>query len=69
MIQVILIYCSLANPQMCREDRPLYEDPPSSLVACMTTAQLTAATYVQEHPGWRLANWRCEMGKPQERRA
>jgi hypothetical protein len=68
MVQLVLVYCLLSNGASCVERRPLLEDSPS-LMSCMTEAQPIAAQFLTEHPTYRLASWRCEIGKREERRA
>ncbi len=43
-------------------------EQPISLMGCMTTGQQTAATYVDEHPQWRLVKFRCEIDVPRDAR-
>ena len=64
MVQLVLVYCMIANASICTEKRPVFEQP-LSLMSCMTSGEQTAATYVEEHPQWRLAKFRCEVGVPQ----
>lgn len=65
MVQLVLVYCLVANGSVCSEQRPVLEDM-MSLSGCMMGAQQIAATYVAEHPQWFLSRWRCEIGKPRE---
>jgi hypothetical protein len=67
MVQLVLIYCMIANSAVCKEARPMM-DGSLSLMGCMTAAQQTAATWVDEHPQWRLASWKCQVGVPEEAR-
>ncbi len=63
MIQLVVVYCMVANANVCTEKRPVFEEP-LSLMGCMTTGQQAAATYVNEHPLWRLSTFRCEVDVP-----
>ena len=63
MIEMVLVYCMIANPDQCTEQRPVFEEPLSSM-ACMMSAQEVALQYVHEHPDMQLARWRCEIDKP-----
>jgi hypothetical protein len=65
MIQLVLVYCLIANANVCSESRPSFEDP-LSLMGCMLNGQQTAATYVREHPQWRLSAFRCELDVPRQ---
>jgi hypothetical protein len=53
----------IANANVCTETRPMFEQP-LSLISCMTNGQETAAAYIEEHPLWRMAKLRCEVGVP-----
>ena len=33
---------------------------------CLMDAERYAIAYVNEHPEWRLAGWRCEIGVPRQ---
>jgi len=48
----------------CSEERPVIED--MSPRACMVEGQQVAAEWVEEHPKWMLARWRCEQGSPRD---
>jgi hypothetical protein len=63
MVQLVVVYCMIANANVCTEKRPVFEQP-LSLMSCMTSGEQTAATYLDEHPEWRLAKFRCEVGVP-----
>ncbi len=67
MIQLVVVYCMIANTSVCTETRPVFEDE-LSLVSCMMTGQMTASEYVREHPLWQLSGWRCEVNVPQQAR-
>jgi hypothetical protein len=40
-----------------------------SLMGCMVQAQQHAAQWLDEHPNWTLARWRCEQNVPRQRPA
>ena len=66
MIEMVLVYCLVAHPEQCVEERPVFEEPLSSM-ACMMSAQRVGVQYVEDHPEWQLAKWRCEIDVPQKR--
>lgn len=66
MVQLVMVFCLATNGASCIEQRPMLEDIASPM-GCMTAAQPLAAEFVRDHPGFRLASWRCEIGKPVER--
>jgi hypothetical protein len=68
VVELVLVYCLIGDPVKCVEQRPMFEQPLSAM-ACMVTAQQTASHYVDEHPQWRLATWRCERDQPKQRPA
>ncbi|CAH2601204.1 conserved protein of unknown function [Rhodovastum atsumiense] len=68
MVQLVLIYCLAANATSCVEKRPLLADM-NGLAACMVAAQPMAAEFIAGHPDYRLARWRCEIGKRPEKAA
>jgi len=63
MIELVLVYCMVADPKQCIEQRPIFENPLTPM-ACMMTAQTAALDYVRDHPQWQFARWRCEIDKP-----
>jgi hypothetical protein len=68
MIELVLVYCLVADAKSCMEQRPVFEEPLSGM-ACMINAQRMALQYVAEHPEWQLSGWRCEKDKPRQDRA
>jgi hypothetical protein len=68
VVQLVLIYCLIANANSCIEKRPVF-DGVASVSGCMVGAQPTAAEFLREHPGYRLAAWKCEIGKRLEKAA
>ena len=52
-------------PDRCEERRQEMQESAGPL-ACTLDAQRIAGAYVVEHPKWRLATFRCEIGKPRE---
>ena len=65
MIELVLVYCMVADPKTCQEQRPTFEEPLTA-ASCLINAQQRAIEYVREHPAWQLAGWRCEKDKPAE---
>ena len=65
MIELVLVYCLSASPNTCLERRqPLV--PPVNMMSCTIGAQTAAQEYLEAHPRYHLASWRCEMDKPRE---
>lgn len=57
MIQLIFITCLSASPADCQERSLIYTD--ITPTTCMTGAQPELAKWVQSHPRWKIAHWRC----------
>ncbi len=60
MLTLVLVVCLSAAPNICRE-----EEPPVTVVSpmsCVMQGQLLALEWLEDHPKWRLASWRCEAG-------
>jgi len=64
MIELAFVTCLAASPTDC-EDRSLIfqEGTPHS---CMMIAQPQLARWVEEHPKWRVARWKCRSFTPGE---
>jgi hypothetical protein len=65
MIELVIIYCLATDQKNCVEKRNPFDsfgDP----VACMVSAQMYAQQYLEEHPKWRLARWKCEVDVPDQ---
>jgi hypothetical protein len=58
MIELILTVCELSAPSQCDERRLQFVDQ-GSLMRCMMQAPPTIAEWTNEHPGTRIARWRC----------
>jgi len=65
MIELVLVYCMVADASVCTESRPMFEDE-LTMISCMLTGQQAGAAYVREHPKWQLSGYRCEIGVPQQ---
>ncbi len=58
MIVLILIVCTLAAPERCHEARLQFvsNETPAE---CSMQAPPTIAAWAEDHPGLRVARWRC----------
>jgi hypothetical protein len=63
VIQLVIVYCLIANANTCTEARPAFEQALTPM-SCMMNAQLVGEQYVAAHPEWRMASWRCELNVP-----
>lgn len=67
MIKILATICALAAPHNCREVTVTTSDFASvTMTGClMGVPQL--AEWMRERPAYRLAGWRCELGKREHR--
>jgi hypothetical protein len=59
LVDLIILVCSLASPTSCHEQHLLIESH-GSLRACAMEAQPYLAQWINEHPGVRIARYRCD---------
>jgi hypothetical protein len=69
VIKIIAVLCSLSSPTNCHEQVVTTSDfADVSMQSClMGVPQL--AEWMNQHPGERLAAWRCVVGKQDRRGA
>jgi hypothetical protein len=65
MIALILTVCLVAAPADCRDEPSPY--PLESPIGCQVLAQRYAAEWVDEHPGWELRGWRCQLPRAERK--
>lgn len=58
IVELIVMVCSLLNPNACSEKRFAFESA-GSLEACQRQAQPYLAQWAEEHPNDRVASYRC----------
>ena len=64
MIQIIAVLCSLSSPADCQEKTVTTSDLAEiTMTSCMMGAP-QLAEWMKQHPGKRLAKWRCVIGTP-----
>lgn len=61
MISLILVACLSAAPASCIEARPYA--PGLSLMGCQVLAQQIAADWIEQHPGYEIRRWKCQIGE------
>jgi hypothetical protein len=61
MVTLVLLFCLGSDQAQCVERRPVYEEP-LGMMTCMVRGQFAGAEFLETHPNWRLASWRCEVG-------
>jgi hypothetical protein len=63
MIQIIAVLCSLSAPADCREQTVTTSDfQDLSVTSCLMGAP-QLADWMKNHPGQRLAGWKCVIGQ------
>jgi hypothetical protein len=63
MISIIAVLCSLSSPTDCHEQTVTTSDFENiSLQSCLMGAP-QLAEWMKDHPGQRLARWKCVIGK------
>ncbi|MDB5404237.1 MAG: hypothetical protein JWQ55_6255 [Rhodopila sp.] len=58
VVELIVMVCSLSNPNACSEKHFLFEAN-GSLNGCIMQAQPYLAQWAGEHPNDRVASFRC----------
>jgi len=59
MIQIIMMVCKLAQPDMCEEQHIQFAWQ-GSVRQCTMAAQIYIAQWAGDHPLWTVKNFRCE---------
>lgn len=65
MVQLVLVFCMIASPSQCTEERPYIDG--LSPMSCMVQGQQIAQSWLDTHPKWALSRWRCEKNVPKQR--
>lgn len=60
MIELVFVVCMIARPGSCEEKTLSFLAEGQGPMACLVEAPPTLATWTGEHPGFRIASWRCE---------
>jgi hypothetical protein len=58
IVELVVMVCSLLNPNACSEKRFVFESN-GSLKSCMMQAQPYLAQWAGEHPNDRIAAYHC----------
>jgi hypothetical protein len=59
MIQIVMMVCKLAQPDICEEQHIQFAWQ-GSLRRCTMEAQVYIAQWASEHPQWEIKNFHCE---------
>lgn len=63
MIVLAFVACLQSEPNQCQEQNLLFAEQMTPMT-CLMQAQPRLAEWTNEHPGWRVASWRC--GRPDQ---
>ncbi|NNG05900.1 MAG: hypothetical protein HKM95_17610 [Inquilinus sp.] len=61
MIELVLVVCSLLQPDDCRFQRPGFESVYGSMRTCVIQGQIAAVRWQDQNPDWRVRRWTCDM--------
>ncbi len=64
MIELLFVTCLSVSPTECQERSMLFTD--ISPMTCMMGAQPELAKWVNEHPKWKVSQWKCQMARTSE---
>jgi hypothetical protein len=67
MVQIVFVFCLLASPTQCQEQRAPSES--LSMMGCIVDGERLALFWLADHPKWTLARWRCEGSAEPEKPA
>jgi hypothetical protein len=59
MFEVVFVACLLAAPDAC-EERSLAYVGRTDMFRCMVVAPQYLADWIEAHPAYRIARWRCQ---------
>jgi hypothetical protein len=59
MVQIIMMVCKLAQPDIC-EEQHIHFAWQGSLARCAMAAQMYIAQWAGEHPQWEVKSFHCE---------
>ena len=58
MFELVFVACMIAAPDACEERSLVYLGRPDPF-SCMVVAPQYLAAWVEEHPSFKIASWRC----------
>lgn len=64
MIELAFVTCLATSPADCENRSLLFQD--GTPMSCMMMAQPHLAQWVNEHPNWTVAQWKCRTIRPGE---
>lgn len=61
MIALLMSVCLAAAPDRCRQVEMQFSEEGVTQMQCLMSAPAIAAKYIDEHPGYVLSRWSCEV--------
>ena len=65
MFELVFVACMVGAPGACEERSLVYVGRPNPF-ACMVVAPQYLAVWIDEHPAYRIASWRCRDPESRE---
>jgi hypothetical protein len=66
MIQIVMMVCRLAQPEVCEQQHIQFAFQ-GSLQQCTFAAQIYIARWAGDHPQWTVKNFHCEYPHSDDR--
>lgn len=67
MIEIAFVACLLLDSEDCSDRQLTFAAGEMSVAQCLMAAQPLLARWSVDHPGWRVARWRCGVVGSAER--
>lgn len=65
MIEIVISVCLIQEPSRCQDVRLNYMAQAATPQQCMMHGQHEIMKWLEDHPKWRIAKWRCGVPKMQ----
>jgi hypothetical protein len=59
MIELLFVVCITGAPTECEEKSLIFTD--LTATTCVMGAQPQLAKWIETHPKWRIASWKCRV--------
>lgn len=63
MLELMMTVCLLANANECRDVRLNFDADNATPMQCMSYGQIEMAKWIEEHPAFRIKQWRCGQAR------
>jgi hypothetical protein len=68
LIEIVFVACLVMSPDAC-EERALTDYDSQSELQCMMNAHAIIANWTRSNPRFKVAQWRCQTAREDERDA